>query len=127
MSLRKKLDYIAEPADLFPNLTTSEKEANRLLVEIAQQIQKRRKELNKTQQQLAEAVSVSQPMVCQWESGDYNFTIETLATVFDSLNMKIDLSFTPVTENIIFSTINEYKNTENVPQLDGQELIFEAA
>ena len=126
MSLRKKLDEVAESAELFPALTNAEKEANRLLVEIAIQIQKRRKELHKTQRQLAYELSVSQPMVCQWESGDYNFTIEALSEIFDSLDMKIDLSFSPIAEAII-PQVSDYQIAEKRSQSQLQIQIYEAA
>ena len=108
MSLRDKLNKVATRAELFPELTNAEKEKNRLLVSIANAICFRRKELKSTQAQLAQMLSVSQPMVCKWENGEYNFTIETLATVFDKLKLKIDISFTPVEEAEVIPRISRY-------------------
>lgn len=108
MSLRSKLSQISKPADLFPELSNAQKETNRLLVLIANAIHARRRELNQTQSQLANLLAVSQPMVCQWEKGEYNFTIETLATVFDKLKLKVDISFEPVETEEVIPQISRY-------------------
>lgn len=108
MSLRNKLNSIANRKELFSELTNAQKETNRLLVLIANAICARRKELKQTQAQLAQMLSVSQPMVCQWENGEYNFTIETLATVFDKLSLKIDLSFEPLSIPKVIPEISRY-------------------
>lgn len=108
MSLRSKLNQVSRPTDLFPELSNAQKETNRLLVLIANAIHARRKELNQTQSQLANLLSVSQPMVCQWERGEYNFTIETLATVFDKLKLKVDISFVPVEAEEVIPPICRY-------------------
>lgn len=96
MSIRSKLKRAAKPAELFPELSNAQKETNRLLVLIANAIYARRKELNQTQSQLAKLMEVTQPMVCQWENGDCNLTIETIAAIFDKLRLKVDISFTPI-------------------------------
>lgn len=128
MSLRKRLDEISEPAELFPDLTNAEKETNRLLVEIAQQIQSRRKELNRTQKQLAEMLSVSQPMVCQWESGDYNFSIDSLVQVLDSLNLRIEVTFSSVEKDLTIPALKTgYKVAEGTHNESVPNMIFEAA
>lgn len=93
MGMKNKLDRISVEADLFSSLSAAQKMADRLLVTIALQISDRRKALGLTQAKLAKKMAVSQPMVCQWESGDYNFSIETLAQIFDALEMKIDFTF----------------------------------
>ena len=89
MTLKEKLNRITQPYDLFADLSDAQKEANHLLVWIARTVYLRRKDLSWTQKQLADAMQVSQSMVCQWESGDYNFTVESLAQVFDTLGLKL--------------------------------------
>lgn len=96
MSKRAKLRQIAQAQELFPELSVAQKEANRLMVEIASRIFGRRKELGKTQAQMADLLGVKQPMVSQWEQGECNFTIESLTHIFSQLNLRIELSFTPL-------------------------------
>ena len=112
MSLRKKLNEIAQPADLFPNLTRAEKECNRLLVAIANQIHVQRKMLGRTQKQLAEQLSVSQSMICQWESGDYNFSISSLTEIFDNLGLRVNLSFSLIEDKGILPSQSRYLDFE---------------
>ena len=110
MKIEKKLESIAVKEDLFPELSSAEKATNKLLAKIAQQIYDRRKQLHLTQKDLAEQLSVSQPMISQWESGECNFSIENLANVFDSLGLNIDLVFTPVDQ--IYKDISWNTNKE---------------
>lgn len=122
MSLRNKLDKIAQQTELFPELTNSQKEANRLLVLIANAICARRKEMKQTQTQLAQLLSVSQPMVCQWENGEYNFTIETLTNIFDKLKMEINISFVPVSEKEVIPETSRYDVKMTTADLSYQEV-----
>lgn len=82
-----------EKYDLFDLLTDADKEENRLIAEISSMIIKRRKELNMSQSQLAQLLEVKQPMISQWESGEYNYSISTIAKIFDALNLKIAIEF----------------------------------
>lgn len=95
MNIGQKLEKIAIKEDLFPELSSAEKMANKLLAKVAQQIYDRRKQLHMTQKDLAEQLRVSQPMISQWESGECNFSVENLASVFDSLGVSVDFVFTP--------------------------------
>ena len=109
MSLREKLNQIAKPTDLLPELTRAQKECNRLLVAIANQIYTQRKALGKTQKQLAEQLSVTQSMICQWESGDYNFTIEAMTEIFDSLGLRIGLTFADAENDGVLPSLCRYE------------------
>lgn len=113
MSKRSLINQLAQPQELFPELSVAEREANRLTVEIADQILSRRKELGKTQTQLANMVGVKQPMVCQWERGDCNFTIETLTDIFSHLDLRIELSFLPL--NLTSCFPNFYTESKPIP------------
>lgn len=89
MSIETKLAN-AESVDIFSALSHEEKMEADLLADIAIQIHTRRIEMGMTQGEFAKFNNVTQTMVSKWESGDYNFTIQTLAKVF----ARIGLSFT---------------------------------
>ena len=96
MSIREKLKSLAKGSvDLFPTLSAAEKAENRLMGTICAQIIHRRKALGMTQTELAAKLDVKQPMVSQWENGECNFTVSTLAEIFTALNLHIDLVFKP--------------------------------
>lgn len=42
-----------------------------------------------TQKEFAEHIKVSQGMISKWESGNYNFSIKTLAEVAEKLDMEL--------------------------------------
>ena len=117
MSIRDRLEKAATAVDIFPELSNAQKETNRLVVQIANQIYNRRKELGKTQIQLADSLNIKQPMVCQWESGDCNFTISTLAEIFDALGLKINITFSNTNE-CRFSTHPNYIQNSSESQDD---------
>lgn len=89
MSIESKLAN-AKSVDIFSALSQEEKMEADLLAEIAIQIHTRRIEMGMTQGEFAKFNNVTQATVSKWESGDCNFTIQTLAKVFS----KIGLSFT---------------------------------
>lgn len=91
-ALRKKAQE-SKPVDLFDLLTPADKDANRLIVEIALMIKSRRKDLGYSQDDLADILGISQPMVSQYESGNGNFTVETIAEICAALGMKMNVSF----------------------------------
>lgn len=123
MTLREKLKNIAQPYDLFSDLTDAEKEIDHILVCIAHEIYQRRTDLNWTQKKLAEAMQVSQSMVCQWESGDYNFTVEKLVQIFDTLGLKLNISSSEkvfdVDQPVLahYGDANESSNAASAPTL----------
>lgn len=127
MSFRERLDKVATPQNLFPELTNAQREANRILVTIANQISQRRRELQKTQSQLARLLSVSQPMVCQWESGECNFTITTLAEIFDKLNLKVDITFSSMDVDGVIPTMSQYERTGDKSISHCSDMVPEAA
>ena len=109
------------PVDIFDSLTAADKEANKLLVEIALMISNRRKDLGFSQSELATLLDISQPMISQYESGDCNFTIETLAQVCEALKMKVSLTFQDIDGN----PLTQFKDTDG-SSIDCRE-ISEAA
>lgn len=48
-----------------------------------------------TQKEFADHMCVSQGMVSKWESGDYNFTIRTLADIAEKLDMDLTVKLVP--------------------------------
>lgn len=89
----KKLALQTESVDLFSDLSESDKTENRLVVAIATAILRNRKTLGLSQTDLANIIGVTQPMISQWESGDCNFSVETIAKIAEALNLKVDISF----------------------------------
>jgi len=84
----------AEEVNGFPELTNADLLENRIRHNVAVAIRKRRRVLKMSQQELAERMGISQPMISQWESGDYNFTISALAQISEilGLDLKVDMS-----------------------------------
>lgn len=124
MKIGEKLERLATKEDLFPELSSAEKLANKLLAKIALQIYDRRKQLKLTQKDLAEKLCVSQPMVSQWEGGECNFSVENLANVFDSLGLSVDFVFEPVTQ--IYKDIT-WKTDDTQMPIDYWDVESEAA
>ncbi len=75
-------------------LTDAEITANRKQAAISAQLEMWRAEHEMTQKQFAAFVGVTQAMVSKWESGEYNFTVKTLAELSDKLGIGIDQLFT---------------------------------
>ena len=84
----------AEEVNGFPELTNADLLENRIRHNVAVAIRKRRRVLKMSQQELAERMGISQPMISQWESGDCNFTISALAQISEilGLDLKVDMS-----------------------------------
>lgn len=118
MSIREKLDKIAPSATLFPELTQAEKETNRILVQIANRICSCRKELKETQAQFAQRFGVSQPMVCQWENGEYNYTIEKLVEILDQLHLRMDVTFRSTEMEEVIPVTSQYDSKKQRGKVD---------
>lgn len=87
MTFAEKVKKNAVPGDLFPELTSAEKKYNYVIADIAVKIHNKRKELKLTQKEFAGLVGVSQGMVSKWESGEYNFSLESIIGLFDKLEI----------------------------------------
>jgi len=112
MSIRDKLKSLAKSTvDLFPALTVAEKEESRLMGSICAQIIRRRKLLGMTQKEFAIKMNVSQSMVSQWENGECNFTISSLAEIFTTLNVHVDLAFKSYDYDS-FSSTDQYSTSQ---------------
>lgn len=88
------------------------------LATISAKIQLKRVELGMTQKEFAQKMGVSQGMVSKWESGEYNFTINTINDICERLG----LLFEPLIKekesfaDNTFSVINDIciKNSKNL-------------
>ncbi|WP_040471732.1 helix-turn-helix domain-containing protein [Lentilactobacillus kisonensis] len=54
---------------------------------------KLRKKLNLTQQQLADKIGVSQPMIARWESGSGNITMKNMERIAQATSKKLIIAF----------------------------------
>lgn len=74
-------------------LSPSEITAADHLAHISAMIEMWRVDHGMTQKEFAEKMGVSQAMVSKWESGDYNFTIKTLAEISTNLQISMERLF----------------------------------
>ncbi len=74
---------------LFGELTDEEILASKVRHEISKTIIQSRLKLRLSQSKYAKRLGVSQGMVSRWESGDYNFTTDTLAKIAVKLGLEL--------------------------------------
>lgn len=70
-------------------MTQAELNANRQLALISASIELWRTDHKMTQAMFADFMGVTQAMVSKWESGEYNFTVKTLAEISDRLGVSL--------------------------------------
>ena len=70
-------------------LSEDERKAAEFIALIARSIQEQRRIQGLTQKQLAEKLNVSQAMISQWENGEENFTVVTLARISSALGLPL--------------------------------------
>lgn len=80
---------------LIKNISEEQFQIEKTLSSIADKIHLKRLELNMDQKQFAKYMHVSQGMVSRWESGSYNFSISTLVSICE----KLELSFKPMIDD----------------------------
>lgn len=99
----------AEVVDwLGAGLSEMEMKQTKELAKISAKIEMKRRELDLSQKEFAEKMGVSQGMISKWESGTYNFSINTLHEICE----KLGLSFEPVIRDA-------YKTEEQFKVIDG--------
>ena len=91
MSIYDKISNAQETTWLTDGIAEAEAKSIIELAKISAKIERRRLELNMTQN-----MNVSQGMVSRWESREYNFTIKTLNEICQKLNLHLQLDLTPV-------------------------------
>ncbi len=79
----------------FLKVKRSTKNYNKICSKISVNILKQRNSLGKTQKEFAEYMGVTQGMVSKWESGEYNFTISSIANILDKLNLNFNFDIIP--------------------------------
>lgn len=100
---------------------------NRLCAKISVAIMKRRVEMKKTQKDFSKYMDVSQGMVSRWESGEYNFTIDSLAKIFDTLEMDIDIKIIPrnAKKVIPYNKVKIHTDSENTKPIVSKNQLAE--
>lgn len=91
MGIQEKLKNAKESTWFIDNVSEEIRKQNHDLVLVSSAIVHKRKELGLNQAEFARKMGVSQGMVSKWESGEYNFTLNTL----NEICSKLDLIFTP--------------------------------
>ena len=81
----------AKAVDMFSDILSDEKKEINLKGKIAAAIINKRYELNMSQTEFADKMEVSQTMVSKWESGDYNFTCDTLESILDKIGLSLSI------------------------------------
>lgn len=106
----------------FDELSEADRMAARLIAAVSNEIFRIRKKMGLTQDQFAKKLGVTQSMVSQWESGEYNFTIELMARIFQQLKTGVDIGF--LDENQCNDPIFSYGN---MSEQTGETMFFSEA
>lgn len=94
MSIKEKLAN-AEKESCFTHLYTDQEwEIKKIKSLIGAEIEFARISLGQNQKDFAKFMGVTQGMVSRWESGTYNFTIETLSNIAFKLGRSVESFFT---------------------------------
>lgn len=80
-----------EPADVL---------TSKLMAQISSSITKERLRLHMSQDKFADYIGVGQSLVSRWEHGNYNFSIRKLSEIAVKLNLDVNLSINPHTEEL---------------------------
>ena len=87
MSCKATLTDLVEA--LTQSMSVVETAKTALHIELSQIIREARKQLNLSQKELAEKMGVKQSLVSRWESGECNYTIDTLIEIADALGLSV--------------------------------------
>ena len=80
---------------LTKDMTASEMAKTALHIQIRQMIHDTRMTKGWTQKDLAEKMGVKQSLVSRWESGECNYTIDTLIDIADALGLSVQCPLKP--------------------------------
>lgn len=80
---------------LTKDMTASEMAKTALHIQIQQMIHDTRMAKGWTQKDLAEKMGVKQSLVSRWESGECNYTIDTLIDIADALGLSVQCPLKP--------------------------------
>ena len=81
---------------------------------IAAEISVKRQSLGMNQKQFAEYMDVSQGMVSKWETGEANFTLQTLAKIAIKLDLPMQSPFVPKKPPVYYSGVTDIVDFRNV-------------
>ena len=93
---------------LFPDLSESDKQKNKKMVEIALAIKRERERRNMTQIEFAKFLQVKQTQISKWESGDCNFTMSTLYLICDKLDLELNIDVKPKVVNKVTPLLKKW-------------------
>ena len=82
-------------AAIAKNMTTAELAKAVVNIQIQQMIHDTRMAKGWTQKDLADKMRVKQSLVSRWESGDCNYTIDTLIDIADALGLSVQCPLKP--------------------------------
>ena len=99
------------------NMSAAEMAKAAINIQIQQMIHDTRMEKGWTQKDLAEKMGVKQSLVSRWESGECNYTINTLIDIADALGLSVQCPLKP--DERIMST-----EPENVKSDDANNTAF---
>lgn len=77
---------------LTANMSPAEIKSATVIADISEKITAERLNREMTQKEFAAFMGVTQGMVSKWESAEYNFTIESIARIFEKLNLDFTFS-----------------------------------
>jgi DNA-binding transcriptional regulator YiaG len=89
MGINEKIVNADTNTWLIDDLSESERKTAEFIASIASSIQEQRRIQGLTQKQLADRLGVSQAMISQWENGEENVTVATLARISLALGLPL--------------------------------------
>ena len=81
----------APVVDPFSELSAEDKAETDMKAEIAIHIHEKRMGMNMSQEEFADFMGVSGKMVSEWESGEYNFSVDNLTRLMAALGLKLEI------------------------------------
>lgn len=102
-------------------ISKSDVYASKAIAKISMFILQNRKKMDMTQKAFAKMMGVTQAMVSKWESAEYNFTIENIASIAEKLNTTFEIEFNPESEYLAGSINNDYEGVIPNKPLENQD------
>ena len=113
MSLSDKIKNAKRGHSLFDGIPPERMHALKMRGRVASVIAKKRQQLGMNQSEFAKFCGVTQPMVSKWESGEYNFTLDTWAELCFRLELPFDALQTPPIAHSTIGTYNSMSSCSN--------------
>ncbi len=131
MSYKATLSDLVEA--LSQSMSVAEMAKTTLRVEISQTIREARKQLSLSQKELAGKMGVKQSMVSRWESGECNYTIDTLVEIANALKLSVQCPLTfeevsvpvqpvPVRPQSAHTVVSENMEFSNIIRVDFRKI-----